>query len=275
MVFKQYGERCAQTRKVVSCVLAVLRGGLIPPVGLPSGVCFCTVEVPVRGTQQLRWPILLSLMVHSSVLFSLRNAALIAEPAISPSGLVISARLMPAGGETQAASPQGAAPRPLPLPAESPVQRNLAQDRVKAERANLPTFSPLTAPVDAIVTERGAGQPGRSPPVASASVLPPDAPSADGLRQYRLNLAREARRFKRYPAQARERGWEGVVVVVVNTVAGADRPQVMLSQSSGFEILDQEALDLVTQAIRTALIPDSLHGRLFGLTLPIHYHLDE
>jgi len=254
---------------------AVHWGGLIPPVGLPSGVYFCAVEVPVRGTQQLRWPILVSIMVHSSVLFSLRNAALLAEPAISPSGLAISARLMPAQGETQAAIPPGAATQPIPPPVESLMQRNLAQDRVRTERAISPTFSRSTAPVDAIVAEQGAGQPERSPQVASTSALPPDVPSADGLRQYRLNLAREAHRFKRYPAQARERGWEGVVVVVVNTVAGAEHPQVMLSQSSGFEILDQEALELVTQSIRTALIPDSLRGRLFGLTLPIHYHLDE
>jgi len=229
----------------------------------------------VRGTRRLRCSILLSLLVHSAVLFSLRNAALIAEPAISPSGLVISARLMPVRGETQAAIPPGAATQPIPLPAESLMQRNLAKDRVRTDRSISPRFSRSTAPVDAIVAEQGAGQPERSTPVTTASALPPDMPSADGLRQYRLNLAREARRFKRYPVQARERGWEGVVVVVVNTVAGAEHPQVMLSQSSGFEILDQEALELVTQAIRTALIPDSLRGRLFGLTLPIHYHLDE
>lgn len=110
---------------------------------------------------------------------------------------------------------------------------------------------------------------------ASAAAAPKDEVSPDGVRQYRLNLAREARRFKRYPPLARQRGWEGVVVVLVSTVASGLVPQVSLSQSSGFELLDQEALELVSQAAHTATVPESLRNRQFGLTLPIHYRLDD
>ncbi len=110
---------------------------------------------------------------------------------------------------------------------------------------------------------------------AGAAAPPKDEVSPDGVRQYRLNLAREARRFKRYPPLARQRGWEGVVVVLVSTVANGLLPQVSLSQSSGFELLDQEALELVSQAAHTATVPESLRNRQFGLTLPIHYRLDD
>jgi len=58
-------------------------------------------------------------------------------------------------------------------------------------------------------------------------------------------------------------------------VAGVPLPQVSLSQSSGFELLDQEALMLVAQAVTTAALPDSLRNRTFALTLPIHYRLDD
>ena len=87
--------------------------------------------------------------------------------------------------------------------------------------------------------------------------------------------AREAGRFKRYPDQAREQGREGVVVVVVTTVAGVPIPQVRLSQSSGSDLLDKAALELLEIAVQTATLPESLRGQQFGLTLPIHYRLDD
>jgi protein TonB len=95
------------------------------------------------------------------------------------------------------------------------------------------------------------------------------------VRQYRLSLAREASRFKRYTDQARERGREGGVVLIVTTVAGVAIPQVKLSQSSGSDLLDQAALELLETAVQTAILPEGLHGHQFTLTLPIHYRLDD
>jgi protein TonB len=132
-----------------------------------------------------------------------------------------------------------------------------------------------TATDDVAVTERAAVASGTISHAVSPAAVQGDDISVDGVRQYRLNLAREARRFKDYPRAARERGWEGVVVVVVNTVAGVGVPVVSLSQSSGYDVLDQAALDLVGQSVDTATMPESLRGRQFALTLPIHYRLDE
>ena len=73
----------------------------------------------------------------------------------------------------------------------------------------------------------------------------------------------------------KERGREGVVVLVVTTVAGVAIPQVRLSQSSGSDLLDQAALELLEIAVQTATLPESLRGQQFGLTLPIHYRLDD
>jgi outer membrane biosynthesis protein TonB len=52
-------------------------------------------------------------------------------------------------------------------------------------------------------------------------------------------------------------------------------PQVSLSQSSGFDLLDEEALLLVGQAVRRAALPEGLRGHNFALTLPIQYRIDE
>ena len=66
-----------------------------------------------------------------------------------------------------------------------------------------------------------------------------------------------------------------MVVVVVTTVAGVGVPQVKLSQSSGFEPLDQAALELLELAVHSAVLPETLRGRQFALTLPIHFRLDD
>ena len=112
-------------------------------------------------------------------------------------------------------------------------------------------------------------------PPTKADAPSPEVPDADDLRTYRLNLAREAGRYKRYPAIARERGLEGVVVVVVSTRAGVALPQVSLSQGSGEAVLDRQALEMVSLAVRYATMPDSLRQRDFGIDLPIHFLMDE
>jgi len=101
-----------------------------------------------------------------------------------------------------------------------------------------------------------------------------DLPSPEAIGEYRLNLARASRLFREYPALARERGWEGEVVVVVATVAGVGRPRVSLSRSSGFELLDTQALAMVDQAVGIAVLPSTLKWRQFALTLPIHFNLN-
>lgn len=108
-----------------------------------------------------------------------------------------------------------------------------------------------------------------------ARAKPVESISQDGLREYRLNLSREARRYKRYPSLARQRGLEGVVVIVVSTRAGLSEPQVSLSRSSGQEILDQQAMEMLNLAVRAAGLPDSLRGRDFAIDLPIHFSLEE
>lgn len=103
----------------------------------------------------------------------------------------------------------------------------------------------------------------------------PEAPSADGLRQYRLMLAREARRFKRYPAYARERGWEGDVIILLAGASVLDTPSVSLEKSSGHAVLDEQALDIMRSAVSLATLPESLRGKKFRITVPIQFRLDD
>ena len=99
--------------------------------------------------------------------------------------------------------------------------------------------------------------------------------NAEGLGEYRLGLAREARRFKRYPTVARENAWTGVVVLTIQGAASAATPIVSIDQSSGHAALDAQALEMLEQATRRTPLPDSLMGKQFAIRLPIHYRLDD
>ena len=103
----------------------------------------------------------------------------------------------------------------------------------------------------------------------------PNVITQEGIREYRLNLSREARRYRRYPVSARQRGLEGIVVIAVAARAGLIEPQVGVSRASGQEVLDQQAVEMLGQAVRAANLPESLRGRDFTIDLPIHFSLDQ
>jgi protein TonB len=111
---------------------------------------------------------------------------------------------------------------------------------------------------------------------AVSSALPPAAGlDADGLRSYRLALAREARRFKRYPSRAIERGWGGTVDLRVIVPSDRGLPVVQLTKSSGYPALDEAALDMLRQALPTTPIPAPLQEQGFSVELPIVFELPQ
>ncbi|MBI3141051.1 MAG: energy transducer TonB [Rhodocyclales bacterium] len=114
-----------------------------------------------------------------------------------------------------------------------------------------------------------------TPAPAGALAAASEGPNPDGVRAYRLGLARGARAYKRYPELARERGWEGTAEVRVD-VSREGRPrQVLLARSSGHELLDREAVAMLARAAAAAAVPESLRGREFAVSLPVLFDLSE
>lgn len=110
---------------------------------------------------------------------------------------------------------------------------------------------------------------------SSAVVAPVESISADGLRQYRIDLAVAARRFRMYPAVARARGWEGVAEVSIAVSAGPVAPSLRLVRSSGHAVLDDQALQMLGRALEGTPLPESLRGRSFVLAMPVRFSLEE
>jgi len=101
-----------------------------------------------------------------------------------------------------------------------------------------------------------------------------DRVDADGLRQYRLSLASMARRFKRYPPQAEERGWVGTAEIHIAVgVSGITQPP-QLARSSGHPALDEAAVDMLDQAAQRTSVPRSLLGQAFVVSIPVEFKPD-
>jgi len=221
--------------------------------------------------------LVLSLVVHSVILLGSR---LFVPPfwsgvANSDTKLNVLLAVGPPSGPPLAAS------RPVAAATEkaaSQSPKRLAAEKRPSDSSVFPGFSRSTVATGLPVRAESSQlvPQARGKEIAS---LPPDQPketgSAAGVGEYRLNLAREARRFKRYPAVARENLWAGVVVLTIRAVAGTAVPAVSISQSSGHQVLDAQAVEMMENASRLASMPDRLRGKQFVISLPIHYRLDE
>jgi protein TonB len=110
-----------------------------------------------------------------------------------------------------------------------------------------------------------------SPPTHDLQAAESALVSVEVLGQYRLNVARSARPFKRYPSLAREKGWAGTVIVALAMPMDLGSPLVTLERSSGYDVLDRQALEMVEQAARVAALPAALRGSNLKIFLPVEY----
>lgn len=111
--------------------------------------------------------------------------------------------------------------------------------------------------------------------VAIAPAAVPEGPDAAGLRQYRLALAGEARRYRSYPEAARRAGLSGVAEVRIVVEADGAARSAQLSRSSGHALLDAAALEMLGKAAPRASLPDSLRGQNFAVLLPVVFEVEE
>ena len=93
------------------------------------------------------------------------------------------------------------------------------------------------------------------------------------MERYRLAVIGAANKYKRYPAQAMEKGWQGRVEIRLVIGNNGMTQSLVVKSSSGFRILDDQALDMVKKAKPLAPIPASLRGRQFTVDIPVIFDL--
>lgn len=118
---------------------------------------------------------------------------------------------------------------------------------------------------------------GQAPKVA-LDELPSDSLNDHGLpedlqRDYRIKLARELRQSKRYPQPIKDRGMQGVVWISILQTVGSNRPTISLVKSSGYQELDNLAMDSLDTAIGRVSSPAEGRGFGFRMSFAVEYRL--
>jgi protein TonB len=187
-------------------------------------------------------------------------------PVVQPPAVIPAPQKQPDTPPTQAKptpQPQPVLSVPTPSPAAPAVQAPVVAPRV----AEVTTSDPApSSPAPAARAEP-----------AAAPAAPPATESADPatIGQYRIAVIAAARRFKRYPRIAMDNNWEGKAEVRLVIGPDGNIASVSIKTPSGFEVLDQQALDMIRRAKPQAPIPATLRGKGFTIDVPVVFSLRE
>lgn len=91
---------------------------------------------------------------------------------------------------------------------------------------------------------------------------------------YSSLLAAAIAKYKQYPKIAQMRGWQGLIIIELqlNPQGGVIYSQI--KKSSGYDVLDQEALEMIKRASPFPQPPEALRNKNFTVLVPISFKLE-
>lgn len=128
-----------------------------------------------------------------------------------------------------------------------------------------------------------APKPDAIPPLQTVPVQvpvkpePPPASQADlddARNRYNNSLWGAISKHKKYPKIAAMRNWQGEAIVELELDGNGKLKSKKITQSSGHEVLDKQALEMIEKALPLPAPPDALRGTSFTITVPVPFKLD-
>lgn len=163
----------------------------------------------------------------------------------------------------------------LPKPTPVPIQQPVVQEALPVRAVEPPPPPPAVIAVEPQATVKPETVVAAPPPIKEPpqpTVSQEDLDAARG--RYVGALQRAIAKHKSYPAMARTRGWQGEALVDIHLDGNGHVLGSEISSSSGYEILDKQALEMVKKASPFPAPPDVLQGRSFHLTVPVAFKLE-
>jgi protein TonB len=174
--------------------------------------------------------------------------------------------------------------RPKPTPAApAPFEQEQAAPTQQAAEA-----PPTSVPAMPLAAGAGSVEVPVAPPAggdaAEDEPTRPDALPGDGsgeedgvlLGRYGKGLRRSVARQQRYPGEAMDEGWTGVVEVEVRIARdGSLASDPVVRRSSGHAVLDREACRMVRAAAPFTALPAGLSVDVATIVLPIVFELED
>ncbi len=116
-----------------------------------------------------------------------------------------------------------------------------------------------------------------SPPAETISKIPnivPQEQVTQHIESYSSLLANAIAKYKQYPKIAQMRGWQGTVIADLEIDTKGAVISIKIKKSSTYEVLDNEALEMIRKASPFPAPPESLRGKNFNVLVPISFKLE-
>jgi protein TonB len=163
--------------------------------------------------------------------------------------------------------------KPAPVAEPEPVR---VPEPLSAALAPLPIPEPASAPAPAPTP---APAPAPAPRIDMRDAVPPPAPMPDTdavvVLRYSSDVVKAAKRIERYPRAAVDNNWTGEVKVTMWIGANGRIADLRVTQSSGYALLDRNALQMFESAQSLVPIPRELAGKAFEVDLRAIYSVTD
>ncbi len=217
------------------------------------------------------WALIGSLMLHAFIALVLPNFAMDA-----PKQDTLVVELVQQAPPPPPPPPEPPKPEPIkPKPQIKPMVKPVV---VPTEIKNEPTPPPPPPEVIATAPQVDAPPP-KTPPVAIVPREPPKpvvvpVDTTEARDNYDNALWSAIVKHKQYPRIAQMRGWQGEAIVELQIDGNGKLKSKKIIQSSGHEVLDKQALDMVEKALPFPAPPEVLRGSNFSVKVPIAFKLE-
>ena len=110
-------------------------------------------------------------------------------------------------------------------------------------------------------------------PVPAPQAIIPKVPDATLLAGFNRALSQAVERQKRYPRIALLRHWQGTAVLKLNIGSDGRLQDYRLTSSSGYDALDQQALEMLRDALPLPELPAQLAGLDLSIDIPVTFRI--
>ena len=163
------------------------------------------------------------------------------------------------------------------LPIQEPIEKIETPQPIKKVEPIQKKITPIIDKNATSVAQPTPKEVAPSPPAETISKIPnivPQEQVTQHIESYSSLLANAIAKYKQYPKIAQMRGWQGTVIVDLEIDIKGAVISVKIKKSSTYEVLDNEALEMIKKASPFPAPPESLRGKNFNVLVPISFKLE-
>jgi protein TonB len=257
---------------------------------LNTGTTLLSTEYPsiavadLTKSSKIFWATICSMLLHGLLAYYLPNISFDEVKKTEPLKIeLIQKDTPPAPLPTPEAPPEPVKPKlPEPKPIKQPKPLPVKELPIQTPEPIAPIANPPPPQTEVIaVTPKPEAPPSPVPhaPVVIAPPPPPPGPSEadldDARSQYGHALWSAIEKHKNYPRIAQMRGWQGEAIVELILDGSGKLKSKKIISSSGYEVLDKQALDMIEKAAPFPVPPEVLRSSQFSIKVPVPFKLQD